>query len=121
MLVIRKAQIDALLKSQEDAFVKRMAEHLKKNFEKEVLKLGIQADDLNLVIRKGLYNAYQYNIIYQRDLILYTECLAILGLDFDKSMRYPIVSEILNKKDLDGTEKMDNISEFLTFELDQPL
>jgi hypothetical protein len=119
VLVIRKAQLDAFLKSQEDSFIRRMAEHLKKKFEKEISKHGIQTNDLNIIARKGLNSANKYNIIYEDDVTLYIECIAILGPDFDINMKYPEVSEILNKKDLDGTEKMDLISEFLTFELDQ--
>ena len=41
MLVIRKAQADAFLKWQEDAFVVRMEEHLRINFKKELSENGI--------------------------------------------------------------------------------
>lgn|GEM_PF-1460719 len=121
MLVIRKTQIEALLKSQEDSFIDRMKVHLRSEFPKEISGFGIKDKDLEMIIRKGLTDAYQYRIIYENDLILYIECIAVLGPDFDKKAKYPAVIEILNRDDLDGSAKMDKLSDYLTFELNQSL
>lgn len=118
MLVIRKAQIEALLKSQEDSFIARMTDHLLRDFPKEISRFGIKENDLNLIIRKGLNSAYQYDITFENDMILYIECIAILGPDFDKNIKHYIVTEILTSRELNGSEKMDKISEYITFELD---
>ena len=118
MLTIRKAQSDAFLKSQEEAFLMRMIKHLRENFTKEIEKNGIQENDLSLVISQGMENAHKYNITYESDMKLYMECIALLGMDFDNSIKYPRVNEILNRKNLSGEEKMEQISEFLTYELE---
>lgn len=118
MLLIRKAQIEALLKSQEDSFISHMKDHLLRNFQKEISKLGIKENALNHIIRNELNNAYKYDIIFENDMILYIECFAILGPDFDRNMKHQIVTEILNSKELDSSEKMDKIGEYITFELD---
>ena len=121
MLTIRKEQIEEILKNREEDFVERMVEHLKKNFSKEIAKNGLQVKDLNLVILNGIESANEYGIEYENDMILYIECIALLGLGFDTNNKYPQVIEILNRKDLSGNRKMDQINEFLTFELEQSL
>lgn len=118
MLVIRKAQIEAFLKSQEDAFIERMVKYVKQNFTKEIAINGIQEDNLSLVIRSGMENAHKYNVTYESDMKLYIECMALLGIDFDVSEKYPRISEILNRKNLTGEEKMEQVSGFLTYELE---
>jgi hypothetical protein len=118
MLTIRKEQIDELLKNKGEDFVERMEEHLKVNFSKELAKNSLQVKDLKLIILNSIENANEYNIEYENDMILYIECVALLGPGFDTNNKYPQVIEILNRKNLTGNEKMDQINEFLTFELE---
>jgi hypothetical protein len=117
MLVIRKEQSDAFLKSQEEAFIMRMVNHLREDFSEEIAKKGIQENDLSPVIRKSMENAQKYDVIYESDMKLYIECIALLGIDFDVSEKNPRINEILNRKDLTGEEKMEQISDYLTYEL----
>lgn len=121
MLTIRKSQIEAFVKSQEDAFVKRMVDHLQKDFPAEITNKEILEKDLPHLVRNGLYSAYRYGIKYEDDVKLYIECIALLGPEFDTCEKFPQVREILNREDLDGEDKMDEISDFLTFGLEQSL
>lgn len=120
MLIIRKEQIDAFLKSQEDAFINKMVNHVKENFRNDLQKNEIREDELENIIRVGLGNGYHYGIIYEGDMNFFIECIAILGPGFDRNEKYPKIAEILNNKDIAGSDKMDQISDFLTFELSQP-
>ncbi|MBW6459075.1 MAG: hypothetical protein K0B08_00745 [Bacteroidales bacterium] len=108
------------LKSQEDAFINKMVKHLKENFRNDLQKNEIRENELENLIRIGLGNGYRYGIIYEDDMSFFLECTAILGPGFDKNEKYPKIAEILNNKDLAGSDKIDQISDFLTFELSQP-
>jgi hypothetical protein len=69
------------------------------------------------LIRKAIEDASNYKVVNENDVKLYIECIALLGPNFDRTNKLPQINDILNRKDLTGEEKMDHISEFLTFEL----
>lgn len=118
MLTIRKSQIDEMLKNKEENFVDRMVEHIANNFSAEISKQGMNSKDLKPIIQRTLESSFEYNIEYENDVVLYIECIALLGEEFYINNKYPAVIEILNRNNLTGTEKMDQISEYITFELE---
>jgi hypothetical protein len=115
MLTIRKSQIEELAKSKQAYFVKRMVSHLKQNFSRQLTLNNIPEEDLSTIVIKGIEKAAYFNVINEGDIRLYLECMALLGPGFDKSERHPWAGEILNQAGLTGEEKMDRISEHLTF------
>ena len=117
MLSIRKEQIEVLERVQEEKFIDQMENHLKTNFSKELGDKEIQINEIRQLIRKAIEDASNYKVVNENDVKLYIECIALLGLNFDQTNKFPKINDILNRKEFSGEEKMDRISEILTFEL----
>ena len=117
MLTIRKQQIEAMERIPLEDFIDRMVNHLQEDFSVEIKDKDIQKKELRPLVSEAIDIAEHYGIIYESDLRLFIECIALLGPNFDRTNKFPKVNDILNRLDLNGEKKMDKISEFLTFEL----
>src|SRR5262245_52446241 len=111
MFRIRKEQMDALARHLEESFALRMVRHLLDDFPVQVAALELQEKDLPPLVRRGMANAERYGVVYEEDVERYIECLVLLGPDFDQDPRYPWAAEILNKKELSGRAKMDQVAD----------
>jgi hypothetical protein len=121
MIVIKRNQIEALSGYKRDTFIKRVLAHMRSDFRKELSEQGIRDEVLARLVSDAVDRAETYNVVNESDVTLFVECIAILGPDFDRNGKYPEVGEILSQDDLDGEEKMDAISDFLTFEKPAPV
>jgi len=117
---IRKEQIEAFSESLKEAYVVRMAAHLRDDFPEQLESQGLQEDDLEPLVRQGMADAEKYGVVYESDVQLYLECLVLLGPKFDRDRKYPWARQTLRRKDLDGAAKMDEIEQYLVFELEEP-
>ena len=117
MLTIQPEQMEAMKKYMADSFEDRMVDHLKKRFPER----SEGQPDLRAMIRDGVARAENYGIEYEFDIRRYLECMLLLGRNFDREKGYPWVREILLREDLCGEGKMDEIQEYMLFEMDAPL
>jgi len=96
-------------------FARVCLKKIKNKFPEGLAKAGVVENAEEDTMCKCIKEAKSYGIILQNDLLLYLECIVLLGLDFNKneSLRWP--SEILNDSKLNGEQKMNMISENLIF------
>ncbi len=118
---IREEQKLAFIQNLEESFVKNMVGYLKDNFPKHRRKWNLQEGDFEPLVRQGMTDAEEYGLISEGQIQRYLECMVILGPKFDQDKRYPWASEILCREDLNGEEKIDQISAYLLFEWEEPL
>jgi hypothetical protein len=114
---IREKQVEAFSRVLEDQFAVRTAAHLRKAFPAEVEKQGLDDDALKQLALRGLAAARRHGVVNQADVERYVECMLILGHDFDADPRFPWAGRILARADLDGESKMDQIDDFLIFDV----
>jgi len=117
---IREEQKLAFIQSLEDSFVKNMVRYLKDNFPKHCKMWNLQEEDLEPLVRQGMAEAEKYGLFSEGQIQRYLECMVILGPKFDQDEKYPWAGEILRREDLDGEEKIDQISGYLLFEWEEP-
>jgi hypothetical protein len=114
---IRDEQVAVFTRRLESQFARRMANHLRATFPKEVEKLGINDQGLEQLALRGLADARKYGVVNEGDVQRYLECMVILGPEFDTDERIPWAAQALRRTDLDGEAKMDQIDEYLIFDL----
>jgi len=117
---IREEQKLAFIQSLEDSFVKKMIKYLKDYFPKHIKMRNLQEEDLEPLVREGMTEAEKYGLFSEGQIQRYLEYKVILGPKFDQDERYPWAGEILRREDLDGEEKVDQISGNLLFEWEEP-
>ena len=117
MLKIRKEQMDVMSNYMLRHFEKRMFKHLRQDFPKELQEHNIKEQDLEPLVKRGITEAEKYGLVNEGDVQLYLECTAILGPEFDRDKKLPWAGKILSRNDIDGPEKMAQISEYLIFGL----
>ena len=117
MLTIRAEQLDAFREPLTKAFVGRMVRHLSRSFPRQLAEQKIKKADLEPLVRQGMKRAEQYGVVYQGDVQRFLECMVILGPRFDEDTIYPWAGQTLRRTDLDGEEKMDEISDHIIFEV----
>ena len=104
--------------SLKERFIHRMVCHLHDNFFEQIEAQNIMEKDLEPIVRKGVADAENYGMKYEDDLKLYIESIVLLCPNFDKDERFPWAKEILLREDLNGEEKMAEISEYMIFGLE---
>jgi hypothetical protein len=100
-----------------DDYVKGVRCHLEAHFPKELNEQGINEPDLDQFVLQGMIEARKYGVTKEFDVRLYIECLVSLGPKFAKNKDTAWAGVILNRDDIDGTEKMVLINDYLIFEL----
>jgi len=98
-----------------ESFVRRMIAHLRTDFSEEVAARNLRGEDFEPLVRRGIANARGYGVQNEGDLQLFLECMVMLGPSFDKDGARPWAAQILQRADLAGHEKMDQIGDHLVF------
>lgn len=115
VLLIRHTQIDVLRQSLIRDFERRSLENLRLSFPEKLA--GSSDDDLIAMIRAGMVNAGNYGIMNEADLTRYFEYMVEYGVDFDTASGW--APAILLSSWTTGSEKMNELDNFTTFELDR--
>lgn len=115
MLTIRQKQLKALETQMLRDFESRMLAHLRRRYPERTKD---QTDgELRAFIRKVASQAEKYYIKSEKDVRRYLECSITFGLGFDRDPKTRWAGQILRKKSLTGSEKMDQITEYELFAL----
>lgn len=114
-MVIRNSQMDAFRESTMDAFEKRAAARLRSRFPARLAETT--EDQLRETIRLGVERAKEYEITAESDVLRYLEYMVEYRPDFDEHDETLWAKRILRDRDLTGTQKMDRLDDFTTFEL----
>lgn len=120
MLEITESQWSILSQNLDTQFIKKCARRIKVDFPEAFLKYDIHPDNLVTLVRDSLKRAKGYGLQYKADLILFLDCTMTLGPNFDHDSQHPAIFEILQRNDIDGSEKMKLIDEYLYFGMDEP-
>ncbi len=118
MLVIRKAQKEALDAAMRERFLRRAAEHLRQIFPEETRARDEAA--LRAFIETGIARARAYGITGQQEVVLFLDLMMGLGPDFDQRPENAWAAEILSRKDLGQRERMAALCQRLQARTPQP-
>jgi len=122
MLIIRQEQMDVLNAYMNDKFTQELAVHIAKDFPEACQKYSLDENNLRDFVQNGLARAKEmYGIDYKDDLTLFVECMVLLEPNFDQSDNFPWAKEILTDEKLNGAEKMEEIDQYMIFNLERPL
>ena len=119
MFRIRKEQFEVFSDQQMNPFVERMVERLKSDFSEDVANQKLEEEDLEPLVRQGIQDAEQYGVIGELDLELYIDCLVLFSPTFDRDPQFPWAGNIFRNDSLSGTEKMNQIHDYLIFSTDK--
>jgi hypothetical protein len=114
-MIIRTEQIRRMQDAQEQLYVEALARHLEREFGLELAAHRLAAAELRQILGEAIRDARGYHVDAAPDLMLYAECVAILGPYFDRSPERPGFGAILRLDDRSGDEKMNAISDLLLF------
>jgi len=114
MLTIRKVQIEALSQSMLKHFEDRMIRHLRSSFSEKTMGIGDQ--ELRIIIQSGMSRAESYEVTDETDVERFLDCIMRLGDDFGVNPVTAWAGDILERRDLSGTDKMNLIDEYELFE-----
>lgn len=103
MLIIRREQIEILSQYMYKQFEDRMLIHLKKFFPDKYEAL--EKTKIKKLIRKGIKQASEYEIITERDVCKFIDLMFVLGKNFDKNSKISWANEILCDKSLKSPSK----------------
>ena len=92
-----------------------MEAHLRSNFPERASSLDPPA--LSGVVQSGIDQAAKYGIETEPDIRRYLELALQYGAAFDADPKCAWASEILNRTDLDGTQKINLLDQYELFEL----
>jgi len=108
MLIIRDEQMNILSLYMLQNFQEEMIVHLKsvKDFPEE---------EIDELVENVIREAMDFGITFEEDVRRYLECWVKYGSDFS---RLKWASSILKEDSLTGTEKMDRITQYITFILE---
>ena len=109
MLRIRTEQFDVFSKHMRQQFEDRMAVRLRSRFPDHTRP--IEEPELRTFIRNGIERAATHNVTAEFDVQRYLEYMVKYGQEFDASPDMSWAGDILNREDLDGSEKMDRIDD----------
>jgi hypothetical protein len=74
-------------------------------------------EELQALIHYGVEKAKGYGVTRESDVRRFVECLVVHGRGFDEAPETAWAGTILRDEALDGTQKMDRISDYETFAL----
>jgi len=109
MLKIRKEQNDELSDYMLQQFENRMVVHLRDEYPEETQL--ISEEQLRTLIKAGIRKAETYGIELENDVQEFIEFMVVYGSDFDTNSKFHWAREILDDPDLDGSDKMDEITQ----------
>jgi hypothetical protein len=113
MLQIRKEQIQALAAARCPEYIKSMAKMLREDFPDAFGTIPTEA--IERTVSEVIAEATAYGVFLTTDLTLYIRLQAILGRQFDTNPQHVWARTILERSDLNGTEKMDLIHDHMLF------
>jgi len=115
MLEIREYQMDALSGQQVEEFVIRMKKRLHQYFDKEIVTLHLDQKGVDWLIRKGLADANRYRVVRFDDVEVYIEGMVVFSPNYDSNPNFDWAGKILRRNDIEGSEKMDLINNYMLF------
>lgn len=113
MLEIRREQIQGMASTLCPEFIGRMASMLREDFPNTFGKLP--AETVRSSVAAAIAQATAYGVFLEPDLTFYVRLQAVLGPEFDKDPNHRWARTILERGDLNGTEKMDSIHDEIVF------
>jgi len=103
MLVIRKEQLLAMGKAQEERFIRELVQYARDDFSEETNQLS--DGDIDAIARQAISKSQGYGMTERADIYRYFNFMLIYGLKFDEDL--PWAKEILNtSQERIGTIKM---------------
>ena len=108
-------QFEKIKIDMDKVFARVCLKKIKNKFPDGFAKAGVELTAEEETVCKAIKEAKTYGIMLQNDLLLYLECLILLGLDFNTNEKLGWPLQILNDASLKGEEKMNLISENLVF------
>ena len=118
---VRDQHINALALDKEKAFIREMSSHLNANFKEQLVKQGLEADQVESLVRLGISRAKTYEVTLKPDVQLFIECMVLFSPDFDENPDTSWAGEILRRSDIDGSQKMSEINDYMLFGLEEPV
>lgn len=109
MLVIRRAQMDALARAAREPFVENIIAHLRRVWPEECAAMG--EEGLDAFVGHGLARCEQYGVETEYDVGRYCDLMLILTRDFDVDPKIPWAQDILTSPGFDGRMKVDELME----------
>ena len=113
---IRKDQLDAMARSQEEDFRRRLKETLLEEYPDDCEDLG--EEKLGVVIDQGISRARSYGIRSEEDIGLYFDIMFNLAFNFDTNSKYPWAGQVLQNSSLSAEDKLREISSLAQQALD---
>ena len=118
MIRIGPAQLDALSRAREDAFLAAQARRLRADHGARLEALRVPGPRVPDLVRAGVERARLHGVEFEEDLVLWLDCMMILRPDFDEAL--PWAAEILDDAALDGAAKMERLDDALLFRPEGP-
>jgi hypothetical protein len=109
MLVLRRAQMDALARSAREPFVENVTAHLRRVWPEECAAMG--GAGVEAFVEKGLARCDRYGIETEYDAGRYCDLMLLLTPDFDEDPNIPWAQDILTSPGFDGRVKVDQLME----------
>ena len=109
MLVIRRAQMDALARSAMEPFVENVIGHLRRVWPEECAAMG--EEGLEAFVAHGMAKCERYEIETEYDVGRYCDLMLLLTKDLDEDPNIPWAQDILNSPGFDGRVKVDQLME----------
>jgi hypothetical protein len=107
VLIIRKAQMDALDASSREAFRERMLRHVAKDFPARAAELGPKG--IRRLVDASIDKGPEYGIAGEDDLQAFLDLMIELGPGFDEEPALAWAREILTRTSLSGQAKVELI------------
>jgi hypothetical protein len=107
--------MEAFHESAMHAFEERTIADLRSTFQARFSNVSV--DELRSLIRLGLVKAGSYGIDAESDVTRYLEYMVAFGNDFDTDPSSAWAKPILTADRMTGSEKMDAMDNFATFDL----
>ena len=112
-MIIRKAQMDAMSDYVFDSFVRRMLVHLRAKCQERTA--AISDAELDKFVRAGVGRAHSFNVRSEPNLVTFLEFAAQYGLDYYTTTQFTGALGALEDGELNETEKMNRVNEYLIF------
>jgi hypothetical protein len=104
MFVIRTAQLEALGKALERAFMRRAADHLRKRYPDSCKALGDEG--VQTWVAKAMEKRSEHRFEDEESILVYLDLMQVLGFDFDADPRLPWVKGTLDDPDLSAKVRL---------------
>ena len=108
---LRKEQLGAISRAQQEQFAERMVGHLWVEFHDECLRQGFrQEQDVRPFVDRGIAAAKGYGLATEGGARQYLDCMIVLGPGFDKDPAYHWAREILTDPGRDASRKSESLA-----------